>query len=81
MKISKKLLGKPIMVMFYDHCMGQQKPLPAIATGILYKHAPRYIVLCHWFMGSGDDMNNEYMTILSSTIKYIKVIDTAYPKR
>lgn len=73
----KKYFGKTVKIAFLDHAIGTKGSVLCSAMGQVVKLTKRDIVLRYWHCmedGMDNDTNNEFLTIVKSTILEIKIL-------
>lgn len=77
MKISKKLLWKPCIVVFNDHAL-MADVVPCRAIGWLAEIKKDHLIFCYWDLPNATDElrqnNNEFFTIVRKAILEIKAL-------
>ncbi|MHC4563552.1 MAG: hypothetical protein ACYS8X_12365 [Planctomycetota bacterium] len=72
MRLSKKLIGRPVEVRFADHCEGGLRPMETIAYGRLIQVARTHIVIASWIpldSDASDDSHTRWSIVRSAISK------------
>jgi hypothetical protein len=78
MKLTKKLLNKPIILDFIDHSANAKEVVKCRAIGWVESISDLYVVLRHWDIPEDQDCdrdtNSEFISIIKNTIFEITLL-------
>jgi hypothetical protein len=79
MKKRRKIRYRPIIVEFWDHCMGAEtglRPIKCTVMGLLVYEDDLYMRIASWVCNNeADNPNNEYFAVLKSAVIRKKLLD------
>jgi len=77
-KLTKKLIGKPVILSFLDHCANAQEVVKCQAIGWVKEINDIYVILRHWDIPEDNicdrESNSEFISIVKNTIYKVKIL-------